>query len=126
PPSYGIGTTAIGRAEALPPMMSISRPCCWATARPGTSRQASRKNQRNEGFMGRGTGIRRIGRDTSEDVNIFPIMNEKRVNASPAVGAGAPAGRAVAPGTRVAVGTAREDRGDSWKFPPGRRWDISG
>ena len=43
------------RAEALPPTMSISRPC-WAAAANGSSRNANRANQRWGVFMGKASG----------------------------------------------------------------------
>jgi hypothetical protein len=47
----------IGRAEALPPTMSISSPCC-AEAAKGSRRDRRIANQRSGVFMGRSSGIR--------------------------------------------------------------------
>src|SRR3546814_1228800 len=55
-PSYGIGTTAIGRAEALPPTISISRPRSCASAASGSRKAkiaAKAAKRRGDAFMGR-------------------------------------------------------------------------
>jgi len=52
-PWYGIGTTVIGVAEALPPTMSISRPLSCADAAKGSNRAVRTASQRGSFFMGR-------------------------------------------------------------------------
>src|SRR3546814_14125223 len=63
-PSYGIGTTAIGRAEALPPTISISRPRSCASAASGRRKAkiaAQAAKRRGEAFLGRTGGEKKYG-----------------------------------------------------------------
>ena len=73
-PWYGMVTTAMGKAEALPPTMSISNPCCWADAATGSNRKTSAASQWGSVFMGT-SFFGEQKRDNRGNVNIFAIMN---------------------------------------------------